>query len=127
MAMAKAFGEAGATIVVNGNSSREKVNQAVKTYEEHGVRAHGFMCNVTDQRQVRKEVSIIEQEIGPIDILVNNAGIIKRTPLLEMELEDWQEVIDVDLTSPFIVSQAVVKGMMARRQGKIMNVCSMMS
>ncbi|GAB3529468.1 gluconate 5-dehydrogenase [Pontibacter brevis] len=127
MAMAKALGQAGATIVVNGNSSQEKVDQAVKTYAEHGIKAHGFMCNVTDKQQVRKEVSTIEREIGPIDILVNNAGIIKRTPLVEMELEDWQEVIDVDLTSPFIVSQAVVKGMMERRQGKIINVCSMMS
>ncbi|WP_425474770.1 gluconate 5-dehydrogenase [Pontibacter rufus] len=127
MAMAKALGEAGATVVVNGNSSQEKVNQAVKAYEDLGIKAYGFMCNVTDQEQVRSEAGRIEREIGPVDILVNNAGIIKRTPLVEMELADWQEVIDVDLTSPFIVSQAVVKGMIARRQGKIINVCSMMS
>lgn len=127
MAMAKALGEAGATVLVNGNSSQEKVNQAVRAYKEQGIKAHGFMCDVTDQQQVRKEVSMIHREIGPIDILVNNAGIIKRAPLVEMELKDWQEVIDVDLTSPFMVSQAVVKAMMERRQGKIINICSMMS
>lgn len=127
MAMAKALGQAGATIIVNGNSSQEKVDQAVQAYKEHGIKAYGFLCDVTDQAQVIKQVSVIEQEIGPIAILVNNAGIIKRIPLVDMNLTDWQQVIDVDLTSPFIVSQAVVKRMIERQQGKIINVCSMMS
>jgi gluconate 5-dehydrogenase len=127
MAMAQALGQAGATIIVNGNSSPAKLDQAVQSYRDQGMAAHGFMCDVTNQQQVRQLVTQIEQEFGPIDILVNNAGIIKRIPLEEMELSEWQEVIDVDLTSPFIVSQAVVKGMIERRQGKIINVCSMMS
>ena len=127
LAMATALGQAGATLVVNGNSSREKLDQALQTYRDQGLTAHGFLCDVTNQAHVLERVAFIEQEIGPISILVNNAGIIKRVPLVEMNLADWQEVIEVDLTSPFIVSQAVVKGMITRRQGKIINICSMMS
>ena len=127
MAMAKALGQAGATLVVNGNSSPEKLNQAIQEYQAEGLTVHGFLCDVTNQQQVRKLVTQIEQEIGLIDILVNNAGIIKRIPLVDMDLADWQQVIDVNLTSPFIVSQAVVKSMIERQQGKIINICSMMS
>lgn len=127
MAMAKALGQAGATLVVNGNSSREKLDQAIQEYQAEGLTVHGFLCDVTNQQQVRELVEQIEREIGFIDILVNNAGIIKRIPLVEMDLPDWQQVIDVDLTSPFIVSQAVVKSMIERQQGKIINICSMMS
>ncbi|RNI31714.1 gluconate 5-dehydrogenase [Rufibacter latericius] len=127
MAMARALGQAGATIVVNGNSSQEKVDRAVQTYREEGITAYGYLCDVTNQVQVQELVSQIEREVGFIDILVNNAGIIKRIPLAEMKLPDWQEVINVDLTSPFIVTQAVIGGMIERRGGKIINVCSMMS
>jgi len=70
---------------------------------------------------------LIESEVGHIDILVNNAGIIKRTPLEEMEVEDFEAVIKVDLVSPFIMSKHVVKGMISRKEGKIINICSMMS
>ncbi|RDC63417.1 gluconate 5-dehydrogenase [Adhaeribacter pallidiroseus] len=127
MAMAKALAQAGATIIVNGNSSREKLDQAIQEYQAEGLTVHGFMCDVTNQQQVRELVAHIEKEIGFIDILVNNAGIIKRIPLVEMDLIDWQQVIDVDLTAPFIVSQTVVKSMIERQQGKIINICSMMS
>ncbi|WP_187270104.1 gluconate 5-dehydrogenase [Pontibacter qinzhouensis] len=127
MAMAMALGEAGATVVVNGNSSQEKIDQALEAYKAAGIKAYGYRCNVTDQKQVTELVATIEQEVGPIDILVNNAGIIKRIPLVDMPLEEWKEVIDVDLTSPFIVTQAVIKGMIARQQGKVINICSMMS
>ncbi|GAB2541256.1 gluconate 5-dehydrogenase [Rufibacter soli] len=127
MAMAKALGQAGATIIVNGNSSQKKVDQAIEEYRKEGIKAYGYLCDVTNQGQVKALVSQIEQEVGPIDILVNNAGIIKRIPLVDMDLTDWKEVIDVDLTSPFIVTQAVVKGMIARGAGKVINICSMMS
>lgn len=127
MAMAKALGEAGATIVINGHSSQEKVDNALKVYQDAGITAHGYLFDVTDQEEVKKYVQKIEQEIAPIDILVNNAGIIKRIPLTEMTLPEWEDVIRTDLTSPFIVSQAVVPGMIKRKNGKIIHVCSMMS
>jgi len=127
MAMAKGLGKAGATIVVNGNSSKKKVDDAVKIYEAEGIKAVGFQFDVTNELEVRQAVNDIYTKVGPIDILVNNAGIIKRTPLEEMEVADFKEVLDVDLVSPFIVSKQVVKSMIERKQGKIINICSMMS
>ncbi|TXG39485.1 gluconate 5-dehydrogenase [Seonamhaeicola maritimus] len=127
MAMAKGLGNAGATIVVNGASSQEKLNKAVKEYQGLGLKAHGYLFDVTNEEQVIKNITKIEAEIGPIDILVNNAGIIKRTPLEDMEVTDFEQVIKVDLVSPFIMSKAIVKGMISRKQGKIINICSMMS
>ena len=127
MAMAKGLGKAGATIIVNGNSSQQKIDEAVAGYESEGIKAVGFKFNVANEAQVVKAISRIQSEIGPIDILVNNAGIIKRTPLEEMEVVDFKEVIDIDLVSPFIMSKHVVKSMIIRKQGKIINICSMMS
>ena len=127
MAMAKGLGKAGATIIVNGNSSQQKIDDAVAHFGNDGIKAVGYKFNVADEAQVIQSISRIQSEVGPIDILVNNAGIIKRTPLEEMEVADFKEVIDIDLVSPFIMSKHVVKVMMERKQGKIINICSMMS
>ncbi|MFI8605520.1 gluconate 5-dehydrogenase [Cellulophaga baltica] len=127
MAMAMGLGKAGATIIVNGNSSQDKIDTALVAYKTEGINAFGYKFNVTDEDQVKAAVKSIEAEVGTIDILVNNAGIIKRTPLEDMEVSDFREVVDVDLVSPFIVSKHVVKGMIARKSGKIINICSMMS
>tara|TARA_R110002049_G_scaffold125433_2_gene281066 strand:+ start:626 stop:1420 length:795 start_codon:yes stop_codon:yes gene_type:complete len=127
MAMAMGLGKAGATIIVNGNSSQEKIDTAVAHYKKEGVNAIGYKFNVADEADVIENIAKIENEVGFIDILVNNAGIIKRTPLAEMEVEDFKHVLNIDLVSPFIVSKHVVKGMMERQEGKIINICSMMS
>ncbi len=127
MAMAKGLGKAGATLIVNGNSSQQKIDDAVKHYEREGIKAFRYKFNVADETQVVDAIGKIQSEVGPIDILVNNAGIIKRTPLEQMEVADFKEVIDIDLVSPFIMSKHVVKTMIARKQGKIINICSMMS
>lgn len=127
MAMAKGIGNAGAKIVVNGNSSQEKLDKAVKEYKDAGIEAYGYLFDVTNETAVKENIAKIETEVGNIDILVNNAGIIKRTPLAEMEVVDFKQVIDVDLVAPFIVSKHVVKGMIERKKGKIINICSMMS
>ncbi len=127
IAMAKGIGKAGATVIINGNSSQEKIDNAVAAFKAEGIKAFGYRFDVTDENAVVKAVAQIEKEVNPIDILVNNAGIIKRTPLSEMEVADFEEVIKVDLVSPFIVSKAVVKGMIQRKSGKIINICSMMS
>lgn len=127
MAMAMGLGKAGATIVVNGNSSQEKIETAVAEYQKEGINAVGYKFNVADETQVITAIKKIESEVGTIDILVNNAGIIKRTPLVDMEVADFKQVIDIDLVSPFIISKHVVLGMMERKTGKIINICSMMS
>tara|TARA_R110002049_G_scaffold68159_4_gene176814 strand:- start:3072 stop:3866 length:795 start_codon:yes stop_codon:yes gene_type:complete len=126
-AMAIGLGKAGATLVINGASSQEKLNNAVAEYKALGLNAYGYLFDVTKEDQVQLNISKIEKEVGHIDILVNNAGIIKRIPLEDMEVADFEEVIKVDLVSPFIVSKHVVKGMIARKEGKIINICSMMS
>jgi gluconate 5-dehydrogenase len=127
MAMAKGIGRAGATVIINGNSSQEKIDKAVAAFKADGIQAFGYRFDVTDEKAVIQAVTQIEKEVGSIDIFVNNAGIIKRIPLAEMEVADFEQVVKVDLVSPFIVSKAVVKGMIHRKAGKIINICSMMS
>lgn len=127
MAMAKGLGDAGATLIINGNSSQDKLDKAVAQYKSWDIKAFGYKFNVTDEQEVIQAIAKIEKEVGNVDILVNNAGIIKRTPLEEMEVADFEEVLKVDLVSPFIMAKHVIKGMMARKSGKIINICSMMS
>jgi len=128
MAMATGLGKAGATIVINGHSSQDKLDKAVATYKEQGIHAYGYLFNVTDEAAITGALDKIEGDVGPIDILVNNAGIIKRIPLLDMELQDWNEVINTDLSSVFMMSKQVVQRMVDRgAAGKIINICSMMS
>ncbi|MEG0318771.1 MAG: gluconate 5-dehydrogenase, partial [Niameybacter sp.] len=125
-AIAKAYAEAGATVCFN-DLTQEKVDMGLAAYAAEGIKAHGYVCNVTDEQAVNQMVAQIEEEIGSVDILVNNAGIIKRIPMCEMSADEFREVIDVDLNAPFIVSKAVLPAMIQRRQGKIINICSMMS
>ena len=127
MAMAMGLGKAGATLVINGHSSQEKVDAALKEYRSAGITAHGYLFNVTDETQVNEAIATIESDVGPIDILVNNAGIIRRTPLLEMPLAEWEEVIKTDLTGVFTMTKPVASRMVERGAGKIINICSMMS
>ena len=126
MAIAKGLGNAGAKIVVN-DIFQEKLDDAKAEYAKDGLDVAIYNFNVTDEEAVIKGISTIEKEIGPIDILVNNAGIIKRIPIEEMTVEEFSEVINIDLVGPFIMSKAVIKGMIARGSGKIINMCSMMS
>jgi gluconate 5-dehydrogenase len=125
-AIASGFAKAGAQIVFN-DISQELVEKGLKAYEEAGISAYGAVCDVTDEDQVAAFVADIQERFGGIDILVNNAGIIKRIPMCDMSAEDFRKVIDVDLNAPFIVSKAVIPGMMQKGHGKIINICSMMS
>lgn len=102
-AIASAYAGAGAVIVFN-DIRQELVDKGLAAYEEKGIKAHGYVCDVTDETQVQAMVTQIEKEVGVIDILVNNAGIIKRIPMCDMTAEQFRQVIDVDLNAPFIVS-----------------------
>ena len=125
-AIATAYAKAGATIVFN-DIKQELVDKGLAAYKEAGIEAHGYVCDVTDEDAVNAFVAKVEEEVGTIDILVNNAGIIKRIPMLEMSAKDFRQVIDIDLNGPFIVSKAVIPGMIKKGHGKIINICSMMS
>ena len=125
-AMAEALYNAGAKIAFNYRSQHH-MDQALADYKAKGIEAHGYICDVTNEEQVNAMVADINKELGVIDILVNNAGIIKRIPMTEMSLEDFRQVVDIDLNAPFIVSKAVIPGMKEKGHGKIINICSMMS
>ena len=125
-AIAKGFAQAGAKIVFN-DISQELVDKGLASYQQDGIDAEGFVCDVTDEDQVKDMVDKIESMIGTIDILVNNAGIIMRTPMVEMSAKDFRKVIDIDLNGPFIVSKSVLPSMIKKGRGKIFNICSMMS
>ena len=125
-AIAEAFAAAGATIVFN-DISQELVDKGLAAYAEKGIKAHGYVCDVTDESAVQALVANVQDEVGIIDILVNNAGIIKRIPMCEMSAADFRKVIDVDLNAPFICAKAVIPAMIKKGHGKIINICSMMS
>ena len=125
-AMAEALHNAGAKIAFNCRSQKH-MDQALADYKAKGIDAHGYICDVTDEQQVKAMVEDINKKFGVIDILVNNAGIIKRIPMEEMSVEDFRQVVDIDLNAPFIVSKAVIPGMKQKGHGKIINICSMMS
>ena len=124
--IASALAEAGATIVFN-DIKQEFVDKGLKAYDEAGIKAHGYVADVTDEDAINEMVAKIENEVGVIDILVNNAGIIKRIPMHEMTAAEFRQVIDIDLNGPFIVSKAVIPSMIKKDHGKIINICSMMS
>ena len=125
-AMAEAYAKAGAKIAFNCRG-QEHLETALANYKAKGIDAKGYICDVTDEEQVANMVADIEKELGTIDILVNNAGIIKRIPMTEMSAAEFRQVIDIDLNPPFIVSKAVIPGMIKKGHGKIINICSMMS
>ncbi|MCI9439892.1 MAG: gluconate 5-dehydrogenase [Ruminococcus sp.] len=125
-AITSAYAEAGARVAFNCRS-QEHLEQALARYHEIGIDARGYLCDVTDEAQVKSMVEEIRNELGIIDILVNNAGIIKRIPMTEMSVEEFRQVVDIDLNAPFIMSKAVIPDMIKQGHGKIINICSMMS
>ncbi|HBP24961.1 MAG TPA: gluconate 5-dehydrogenase [Oribacterium sp.] len=127
LAYAKAFAEAGAKKVVFNDINQELVDRGLAEYQKLGIDAYGVVCDVTNEEQVNALVKDVEEKFGGVDILVNNAGIIKRIPMVEMTKQQWDQVINVDLTGPFICSKAVLPGMIKKGYGKIINACSMMS
>ncbi|WP_163711579.1 gluconate 5-dehydrogenase [Mangrovibacterium lignilyticum] len=126
MAIGKTLGKAGAKICVN-DLSEEKLAECKEEYKKDGIDVFTVKFNVTSEEEVDFGISEIEKNVGDIDILVNNAGIIKRIPILDMPIADYKQVIDVDLVAPLIVSKRVAPKMIAKRYGKIINMCSMMS
>jgi gluconate 5-dehydrogenase len=124
--IARGLGQAGATIILNGRNA-ERLNRAVSALSQEGLKVYGYSFDVSDSKQVDQNISTVDREVGPVDILVNNAGIQRRGPLETIEESVWREVIETNLTAVFLISKRVVKGMIARRAGKIINICSLMS
>ncbi len=123
LALAQGLLQAGARVIVNGRDPL-KVNSAVATL---GANAHGAVFDVCQETAVLSAVTDMEKQLGPIQILVNNAGIQIRGPLESFNLQDWQAVLNTNLTGAFIAAKAVAAGMIRRKSGKIINICSLQS
>jgi len=126
LAVGLLLGKAGAKVCVNGRQE-EKLKGCEESFKMNGLDVYTLKFDVTDEADVNSGISQIEKNVGVVDILVNNAGIIKRIPILDMAIQDFKQVIDVDLVAPLIVSKRVAPGMIEKRCGKIINMCSMMS
>jgi gluconate 5-dehydrogenase len=124
--LAKGLAQAGSTVILN-DIEEERLNHAVDSFKKEGFQVFGFPFDVRDEKMVSKQVRKIEQEVGSLDILVNNAGIQIRGSLEEFDINDWKRILDINLTGVFVVSKAVVQGMIQRKAGKIINICSIQS
>jgi gluconate 5-dehydrogenase len=124
--LAEGLAERGARVILNGRN-KETLEESARELSSKGYDVSCSIFDVTDKVSIQNEILRVEKEFGHIDILVNNAGINLRKPILELELSEWNNVLGADLTSAFLVSQAVAKGMIARKCGKIINICSMQS
>ncbi len=124
--IAVGMAQCGATVCFNC-SNEGSLEKGIAAYKEDGVEAHGYVADVTDEAAVNAMVAKIKEEVGPVDILINNAGLMKRVPMIEMSHTDFLRVIDVHVGGAFNCSKAVLPDMIAKREGKIINICSMMS
>ena len=126
LGMARGLAEAGAAIAIAARNEA-KSSAAVAELRKHGVQAMPVRTDVTDKAAVAAMVERVSRELGRIDILVNNAGITVRKPPHLLSLEEWNRIIQTNLTSAFLCSQAVYPAMKAAGGGKIINIGSMMS
>lgn len=126
LTLARGLGQAGAALILNGRDE-ERLDRAVAALTAEGLTVHGCPFDITDRNQIHQQVPALETEVGPIDILVNNAGIQRRTPLERCDEAVWREVLDTNLTGVFLITRQVVQGMITRKAGKIINICSLMS
>ncbi len=124
--IARGLAQAGATVVLNGRKPDELAKSA-KVLADAGLKADFSAFDINDRPAIKSAVAAIIAKHGGIDILVNNAGIQRRGPLVDFAEQDWDDIIATNLTAPFVVSQAVLPGMIARKRGKIIHIASLMS
>jgi 3-oxoacyl-[acyl-carrier protein] reductase len=125
-ATALALARRGARVGVHYFSKAEAAQAVVGEIAAAGGTAAAFRADLRHGRDVAALVAGVEEALGPIEVLVNNAGdLIERLPLLQMTEARWHEVIDLNLTSVFLVSQAIVPGMIVRRRGVVVNMSSL--
>ena len=125
-AMARGLARAGATVVLCARGA-EALDHAVGQLRDEGLHATARVLDVTDRDAVRITVAAVERDVGPIDILVNNAGIQRRSPFTDFSDDDWDDIVATNLSAPFFVARAVVRGMLERKRGKVINLGSVTS
>jgi len=121
--IAETFAKEGATVVLN-DVLKDVLDNTVNEFRDKGYKAYGYCFDITDQQAAVAAVDRIEAEVGPISVLINNAGITKRHPLEDFPLNEWQQVLNVDVNGAFIMSQAVAKKFIERRYGRIVSITS---
>ncbi len=117
-AIALNLAETGAEVVVNYSSSSEKAQEVVSLIENLGGKAYAVQANVSNESSVNQLINTVLEKSGQIDILVNNAGITKDGLLMRMKTEDWQSVIDLNLTGVFLCTKAVSRIMLKKKARK---------
>ena len=125
-AMAIGLAEAGANVVVHG-SKEEGLDRVAADAAAHGVKAVAKVADVARKEACEELVGFTVRELGSIDILINNAGIIRRAPAAEYSLQDWNDVLAVDLNAAFLLAQLAGRQMLAQGRGKIINIASLLS
>jgi gluconate 5-dehydrogenase len=125
-ALARGLAKAGAAVVLNG-TDEARVTASVAVLRAEGYAVEYAVFDVTSHQASADAVAAVEEKVGPIDILINNAGIQRRAPLETFAADDWDAILEVNLSSVFHVSQAVARHMIGRGRGKIINICSVQS
>ena len=125
LGLARGFAAAGAKIVLADRN--EAVHERVREFREAGADALALVFDVTDEPAIAAAFQEVIAKLGRIDILVNNAGVIVRTPFLELTKQEWQKVIDIDLTACFLMAQQAGRLMVKQGSGRIINMSSIMN
>ncbi len=123
-AIALALGKAGAEVIVNYSSSSNKAKEVVEEIISSGGNAYSLQANVAEESSVNEMVKTILERSGHLDVLVNNAGITNDGLLMRMKTEDWQSVIDLNLSGVFLCTRAVSRSMIKQKKGRIINITS---
>ena len=122
-AIALTLGNAGATVIGTATSD-EGASNITKIFAENNILGKGMMLNVTDNEQISELLKSITAEYGSVDILVNNAGITRDNILVRMKEDEWDDIINTNLSSVYKMSKAVLRGMIKKRSGRIISITS---
>lgn len=123
-ALAQALCENGAVVILNGRDEN-KLEAQVRNFRQLGYNVFGYPFDLREDKQIESCVKSIYKDIGSIDILINNAGVTVRAPLEKFDDDDWDTIIDINLTSVYKMSKTVIKGMIEKKSGKIINIGSL--
>ena len=122
-AIALTLGHAGATVI--GTATSDKGAEAISnTFKENGIAGQGLTLNVTNNDQIAEVMSTIAENYGSVDILVNNAGITRDNLLMRMKEDEWDDIMNTNLSSVYKMSKAVLRGMMKKKAGRIISIAS---
>ena len=122
-AIALTLGKSGATVIGTA-TSEEGANKISKIFTENNILGKGMMLNVTDNEQISELLKSVSAEYGSVDILVNNAGITRDNILVRMKEDEWDDIINTNLSSVYKMSKAVLRGMIKKRSGRIISITS---